>query len=113
MPNKGTIAGVVLHALTAETILSGYPVRSVGAMAVAVAAGVTCALLCAMLLLTRAYVVALAAVLLGMVVYVGGALLLFHQEKVMIPVSGPLLLWVSGAAAAWWVRRIRPPFPQD
>ena len=113
VPNKGTIAGVVLHALTAETILSEYPVRSVGATAVAVMAGVTCALLCAMLLLTRAYAVALAAVLLGMVVYVGGALLLFHQEKVMIPVSGPLVLWVSGVAAAWWVRRIRPPFPQD
>ena len=112
VPNRGTIGGVVLHALITETILTDYPVRAVRTVAMTIAAGVTCALLCATLFLARTYLVALLAVLLLVAVYVGGALLLFHQAKVMVPIVGPLVLWNSGAAAAWWVRRHRPPRPQ-
>ena len=86
--------------------------RSVGTLAMTGAAAVTCVLLCATLLLTRTYAVALLAVLLVIVVYVGGALVLFHQAKVMVPIVGPVLVWVSGPAGAWLVRRYRPPFPR-
>ena len=112
VPNHGTIPGVVLHALITETILSEYPVRSVGSVAVAIAAGVTCVLVCATLLLTRTYASALPAVLLVMAAHVGGALLLFHQAAVMVPIVGPLLVLVGGTAAAWLVRRSRQPFPR-
>ncbi|MEO7271056.1 MAG: CHASE2 domain-containing protein [Vicinamibacterales bacterium] len=112
VPNRGTVAGVVLHALITETILSEYPVRPAGTAAITSAAGVTCAVLCAMVLLSRGSAWGLAPTLSTIAVYVGGALVVFRFARVVVPMAGPVLLWGTAAAAAWWLRRHRPPFPQ-
>ena len=90
VPNRGTIAGVVLHALIAETILCGLPgAKRSARRPTTVAAGVVCVLLCAALLLARTYAVALLAVLLVIVVLRRRwRCSWFHQAKVMIPIVG-------------------------
>ena len=112
IPNRGTIPGVALHALIAETILAGYPVRSVAASVTAVAAGVVCLLLCSTVLLARSSGAAL-LVLPVALAYVGGALLLSQYGRTMIAIVGPVMVWLSGVAIASVIRRYRPPCPQD
>jgi CHASE2 domain-containing sensor protein/tRNA A-37 threonylcarbamoyl transferase component Bud32 len=110
-PNIDAVAGVIVHALTIETILSGFPVRQPATAAVAGAAGIACGLLCAAILLgTSPRGVGVTAALAG-VAYVAGAFLLFRFARVILPVVGPLLMLGVGAAVAWWIRLRRPAFP--
>ena len=70
-----------------------------------------CLLLGSAVLLARS---AGAAVLLLPIVFAHAsvALLWFQFGRTMIPVAGPVVLWSSGTALAWWIRRYRPTFPE-
>ena len=113
VPNRGAIPGVLLQATLVSTIMSGMPVTGIGDGAAMIAAGIVCALLSIVVLLARhAATVSGPLVLVVVAAYAGGAFLLFSRAGVMIPVVGPMMIWVIGATLAWAIRRLRPAFPR-
>jgi CHASE2 domain-containing sensor protein len=112
VPNRGAIPGVVLQATIADTILSGMPVKAIGDTVALVAAGLVCAVLTIIVFLGRT-AAAIGSILVVLVTaHVGGAFLLFSRGNVIVPVIGPVLIWVVGATLAWGIRIRRPPFPR-
>jgi CHASE2 domain-containing sensor protein len=113
VPRLGAVAGVLVHALAAETILSNFPVKAISNAPVIAGTAAACGLLCAALLLGKnPYRMGVTASVAG-AAYLVGTFLLFHFAKVLLPVIGPLLVCAVGAAAAWWIRLRRPAFPRD
>jgi len=112
VPNRGAIPGVVLQATIASTILSGMPVKGIGDWTAITAAGSVCALLAIVVLLGRSAATASGLLALVVAAHAAGAFLLFSRVGVMVPVVGPVLIWLVGAALAWGIRRRRPAFPE-
>jgi CHASE2 domain-containing sensor protein len=112
VPNRGAIPGVVLQAIIANTILSGMPLKAIGESAAMMAAGAICAILSIVVLLGRSAAIVSSILVLVVAAYVGGAFFVFSRANVIVPVVGPVLIWMTGAALAWGIRFRRPAFPR-
>jgi CHASE2 domain-containing sensor protein len=110
VPIRDRVPGVVLHAVTVETMLDGFPVRSVRRGGLILLAAVLSGVLCAAALLlrgTRGTIVAAAASL----AWILASLVLFTWGSLMIPVIVPLVLGLAGWAIGLAVARRRPNHP--
>jgi serine/threonine protein kinase len=113
VPNRGAVPGVILQATIIDTILSGLPLKGVGDTAAMIFAGVVCALLSIFVLLGRRAVTVSSLLVLVVAAYAGGAFLLFSLANVVVPVVGPAVTWIIGAALAWGIRLRRAAYPRD
>jgi CHASE2 domain-containing sensor protein len=111
LPNQGTVAGVVVQAMTADTILAGLPVRRSGQRGGFIASVIAAGVLSGVLLLSRARFLAPAVVLGLAAMYSVGAVLALRHMNTVVPVAIPLLMCGTAALLAWGVRRVRPSFP--
>lgn len=111
VPNRGDIPGVVLHALTVETMRSGFPVRDAPVSAATAAVAAFAGVGLVVLLVRRPYTAGTLAALVG-AAYVAVALGLFLRWTVIMPIVGPLVGCGAAAALAWAARVARPAFPE-
>ena len=110
VPVRDRVPGVTLHATTVETILAGFPVRSVGRAGLLLLSTMGAGLLCsAALLLGRSR--ALIAIVAASLAWIATAFVLFVGRTLMIPLIAPLLLALAGAVAGFAIARTRPAFP--
>ena len=110
VPIRDRVPGVTLHAATVETMLEGFPVRSVGRRGLMLLSAVSAGLLCAVALLssrTRAVIVIAAASLACTV----AAFVLFAWGSVMSPLIVPLVLGLVGSAAGLAIARGGAAYP--
>jgi hypothetical protein len=76
------------------------------------ASALTCALLCASLILARSSYRSMGALIAVIAAHLALAIGLFVYARLIIPMAGPVLLLGSAAALAFAVRRVRPPYPE-
>jgi serine/threonine protein kinase len=110
VPVHDRVPGVTVHATSVETILAGFPVRSVDRRGLILLTAVVSGVLCAAALLlrrTRGTIV----VATSTVAWVVTALLLFVWGSLMSPMTGPLVLGLAGWAIGLAVARQRPKHP--
>ena len=106
------VSGLALHALIANTILSGAPVRDVAPATLLLGMGGTIIpLMLAILLANRWQVPALLVVLL-VPMYVGASFLVFRHTMVLLPLVGPLLTVAGAILLAVLFRATLPRFPE-
>jgi serine/threonine-protein kinase len=113
IPNRGVVPGVMLHALTADTILARFPIRDANGLALTIVVGTANALLCAAMLLARRARFGFVLVILVGAAYSALAVLVFGRTRILLPVAMPLVVCGIGAAVAALIRRCRPVFPSD
>lgn len=110
VPVHDRVPGVTVHAAAVETILGGFPIRSVSRRGLIVLSLLGSGLLCGTALLLRrtrgTIVVATASV-----AWVVTAFLLFVWGSLMIPMIVPLVLALAGSAVGLAVARRRPQPP--
>jgi serine/threonine protein kinase len=110
VPIRDRVPGVVLHAVTVETMLDSFPVRSVRRGGLILLSAVMSGVLCAAVLLLRrtrgAIVVATASV-----AWIVAELALFVWGSLMVPVVAPLALGLAASTIGHAVARRRPEYP--
>lgn len=110
VPIRERVPGVMLHAVSVETILDGFPVRSVRRGGLILLSAIVSGLLCGAALLlrrTRRAIIVAAASL----AWVVAALVLFAWGSLMTPLIVPLVLGLAGSAIGLAVARRRPAHP--
>jgi serine/threonine protein kinase len=112
VPVHDRVPGVAVHAAAVETILGGFPIRSVGRRGLIVLSALGSALLCGAALLLRrtSALLAIAAVSFA---WIATALVLFARSGVMVPGIVPLALALAGTAAGLTISRWAPPYPTE
>jgi CHASE2 domain-containing sensor protein len=111
VPRGGVLDGVALQALTVHTLLAGRPVRE-APRAWAGAAAVAGAVLAAALVLGLRPRAAGWAAAVGLVLALAAvAVMAFRGWRVIVPVAGPAVAWLSAAVLATILRPRLAPFP--
>jgi serine/threonine protein kinase len=106
------VSGLALHALIANTILSGIPVREVAPATLVLGMGASVTpLMLAFLSIRRWQVPALLVVLL-VPAYVGASFVIFRSTQVLLPIVGPLLTAAGAIVLAILLRMALPAFPE-
>jgi serine/threonine protein kinase len=106
------VSGLVLQALTANTILSRFPVRELAAVPELAGTGVAAAALMVAVLLSSRWLPP--ALVLGtlIAIYLGASVLLFQRSLVLLPVVSPLLTAAAAVLVASLLRIVLPRVPE-
>ena len=113
MPNQGVVPGIVVQAMTADTIVAGLPVRSVSGRDAMPLAALAAGMLSVLVLLGRSRLFAAGAVMTGILAYVIAATLVFRRAHVVVPIVVPLVMCGVAAAVAGLAAWARPAYPVD
>ena len=110
VPTRERVPGIALQAAIVETILAGFPVRSVGGSGLVLISFVGSALICAVALLFRAPV-AVSVVAAASLTYTVAMFALFAWGDLMGPLIVPLVLGGVASAAGLAIRLRSHPYP--
>jgi serine/threonine protein kinase len=113
LPTQGVVPGMVVQAMTADTILAGLPIRSVARRTAMTLAALAAGMLSVVVLLGRSRLVAAGAVMIVLLGYVMAATLAFRRAHVVVPIVVPLVMCGLAAAVAGLVARARPAYPVE
>jgi CHASE2 domain-containing sensor protein len=110
--SKKLVAGQVVQALIASTILAGDPIRQVPLSTCLAAAGMACLVaIAAALCFPQHYFVSVLASIILLGGYAGLAFWIFRSSRTMIAVAGPELVVLVSMLAAWGLKSILSPYP--
>jgi CHASE2 domain-containing sensor protein len=106
------VSGLILQALMVDTIGAGLPIREPGRMPILAFTTLGMALAMAGILCTRRAGPIVVELVVGAVVYLALSLPVFQRTGLMLPVTSPLLLILTGLLAALVLRRNLPAPPE-
>ena len=106
-----TISGLTLQALLIDTLAAGLPVREAPRIPFLAGAALWAALAAAAVLLARRPLPLVAALLGGLLIYLGLSVPVFQRTGLLLPVTIPLLPALSALALAMVLRRALSPIP--
>lgn len=113
LPTQGVVAGMIVQAMMADTILAGLPIRSVAGRGAISVAALAAGVLSVLVLLGRSRLVAAGAVMIVLLGYVLAASLVFRRAHVVVPIMVPLVMCGVAVAAAGLVAWARPAYPVE
>ncbi|HEV3059266.1 MAG TPA: protein kinase [Vicinamibacterales bacterium] len=111
--SSGRVSGLVVQALIANTILTGFPVRGVSTVPALLIMTPLTTLFGFLVLSGQRLTWPLSLLLLGLVVYAVTAFVVFYSFALVLPIVGPVTMCVAATAVAVAVRQYLggPPSP--